>query len=108
MTVSLPKAVEAYFAGTNAHEPDAIAQVFAANGLVHDEAKVHRGRAAIADWARDTVTRYRMTITPLSATAKDGKIVVKAKVEGTFPGSPIELTFNFELDGEAIKSLKVG
>jgi len=54
------------------------------------------------------VNKYRMTMTPLSAAEKDGKAVVKARVEGTFPGSPIELTFNFEIGDGAIKSLKVG
>jgi hypothetical protein len=108
MTVSLPKAVDAYIDGTNAHEPVLIAQAFAEDGVVHDEAKVHRGRAAITEWARDTVNKYRMTMTPLSAAEKDGKAVVKARVEGTFPGSPIELTFNFEIGDGAIKSLKVG
>jgi hypothetical protein len=108
MTVSLPKGIAAYIAGTNAHEPDAIAQAFAEDGIVHDEGKVQRGRAAITEWARDTVNKYRMTMTPLSTAEKDGKAVVKARVEGTFPGSPIELTFNFELGDGAIKSLKVG
>lgn len=108
MTVSLPKAVDAYFASSNAHAPEALAQTFAADAVVTDESRTHRGRAAIAAWARETVDKYRMTIMPLSATEKNGRAVVKAKVEGTFPGSPIELTFNFELDGDGIKSLKIG
>jgi nuclear transport factor 2 (NTF2) superfamily protein len=91
MTVTLPKAVRAYFDGTNVHDAEAIAQAFTADGVVHDEHKVHRGRAAIGVWARDTVGRYRMTTTA-----------------GTFPGSPIELTFRFELGDGAIRSLKIG
>jgi len=106
--VSLPKAVEAYIAAKNAHDPEAAAQTFAEDGIVHDEAKVHRGRAEIAAWTSDTVEKYRMTMTPLSATERGGKTVVIAKVEGTFPGSPIDLTFNFELGDDGIRSLKVG
>ncbi len=108
MTVTLPKAVRAYFDGTNVHDAEAIAQAFTADGVVHDEHKVHRGRAAIGVWARDTVGRYRMTTTPLAASGSDDMAVVKAKVAGTFPGSPIELTFRFELGDGAIRSLKIG
>lgn len=108
MTVSLPKGVEAYIDGTNAHDPEAITKAFAEDGIVHDEGKVHRGRAEIGAWAHDTVDRYRMTVTPLSSSGQDGKLSVKARVEGTFPGSPAELTFNFEIGNGAIKSLKVG
>lgn len=107
MTVSLPKGVDAYVDGTNAHDSAAITKAFADDGSVHDEGKVHRGRAEIAVWARDTVNRYRMTMTPLSSSGEE-KVVLKARVEGTFPGSPADLTFTFEIGDDAIKSLKVG
>jgi len=106
--VPLPKPVADYVAATNAHDPDAIARAFAADGVVHDESKVHRGQAEIAGWARDTMNRYRMTVTPVSVTGKDGKSVLTARVEGDFPGSPIDLKFNFELGEDGIRSLKVG
>lgn len=105
---SLPKPIVAYVAAKNAHDPDAVAQAFAADGIVFDEGKVHRGTAEIAEWARAAMNRYRMTMSPLSVTGKDGKTVLTARVEGTFPGSPIELNFNFELGEGGIRSLKIG
>jgi hypothetical protein len=108
MAVSLPKAVRAYFDGSNAHDADAIAQAFAVDGIVHDEHKNHGGRAAIGAWARETIDKYRTTITPLSVGESDGTATVKAKVSGTFPGSPIELTFRFEFGEHGIRSLKIG
>ena len=108
MAISLPKAVRAYFNGSNAHYADAIAEAFAADGVVHDEHKTHSGRAAIAAWARETIDKYRTTMTPLSVSESDGTAMVRAKVSGTFPGSPIELTFRFELGESGIRSLKIG
>jgi len=106
--VSLPKPVADYVVAKNAHDPDAVARAFVAGGVVHDEGKVHRGQSEIVEWARDAMNRYRMTMTPLSVDGKDGKSLLTARVEGNFPGSPIELKFSFELSGEGIRSLKVG
>ncbi len=62
MTIALPKAIDAYFAGSNAHAPAAIAEAFAVDGVVHDEGKTHRGRAAITAWARETIDKYRTAL----------------------------------------------
>ncbi|RDV03990.1 nuclear transport factor 2 family protein [Undibacter mobilis] len=106
--VLLPKAVADYIAATNAHDTKAIVAAFAETGAVHDEGKLHRGRDAIASWADHTVANYRMTMTPLAATEADGQTVVKARVSGTFPGSPLDLTFNFIFGADGIRELKVG
>jgi len=106
--VSLPKAVAAYVAATNAHDAKAIAAAFAEAGIIHDEGKVHRGRPRIAAWAEDTVAKYRMTMTPLAAAELGKSTVVKARISGTFPGSPLELTFNFVTSVNGIDELKVG
>jgi ketosteroid isomerase-like protein len=108
MTVTLPQAVRAYFDGTNAGDASAVASAFAADGVVRDEKKVHSGRAAIGAWARDTIGKYNMTTTPLSLSGDGCNPTVKARVAGTFPGSPIELTFRFELGAEKIRSLTIG
>ena len=106
--ISLPEPIAVYVSAKNSHDPDAVAKAFAADGIVYDEGKIHRGRAEIVQWARDAMNRYRMTMAPLSLTSQNGKTVMKARVEGTFPGSPIELNFNFELGEDGIRSLKIG
>jgi hypothetical protein len=108
MAISLPKAVEAYFDASNAYDADALAKTFAASAIVYDEGKMHRGRAEIGAWARDTIRKYQTVLTPLGINGNDGSVAVRAKVSGTFPGSPIELTFNFEIGDEGIRSLKIG
>lgn len=106
--VSLPEAVAAYVAATNAHDAKSIAAAFADAGVVHDEGKVHRGRPQIAAWAEDTVAKYRMTMTPLAAAESGNVIALKARISGTFPGSPLELTFNFVTGEDGVHELKVG
>jgi hypothetical protein len=36
-----------------------------------------------------------------------GKFVVTCRLTGSFPGSPVNLRFFFELDGEKIASLEI-
>ena len=38
----------------------------------------------------------------------DGLSIVKVRVAGTFPGSPIELRFRFRLEGRLIDALEIG
>ena len=108
MIIPLPKPMDAYFAASNAHDADAIARAFVTGGIVHDEGKVYRGRAAIKAWALGTIEKYRTQMVPLAVSSTGDTTAVKTKVSGTFPGSPIELTINFEIGNGGIKSLKIG
>jgi hypothetical protein len=38
---------------------------------------------------------------------KGDQIVVTGRVSGNFPGSPVDLRFFFELEGDKISSLKI-
>lgn len=108
MPPELPTPVADYFAASNAHDPDAVAALFAEDGRVHDERQDHRGRSAIRGWAEHSFREYRMVQTPRLARDEGGATVVTAGVAGTFPGSPIELDFRFVADGEGIRELKIG
>ena len=108
MPSELPPLIAEYFAASNAHDPDAVAALFAEDARVHDERQDHRGREAIRGWAEETFREYRMVQTPRQAREEDGDTVVRTGVSGTFPGSPIELDFRFVVDGERIRELKIG
>jgi len=108
MAVHLPQAVAAYFAGSNTHSPDALAAAFARDGVVRDEGHRFAGREAIAAWAKASNAKYGMQTTPLSATQSGNDVAVTASVAGTFPGSPITLTFRFGLAADGIRSLDIG
>jgi len=74
---------------------------------VRDEGEDITGHPAIAAWARKVRDKYSATARVLSHEARDGADFVTAKVSGTFPGSPIELTYRFGVSGGKITSLAI-
>jgi SnoaL-like domain len=106
MTLELPKPVAAYFA-TDKADAEAVSGCFTENAVVKDEAHTYQGRAAIKQWKTDASAKYQYTCEPLACERKDGKIVVTCRLTGNFPGSPVDLRFFFELDGDQIASLEI-
>ena len=107
MSINLPKPVAAYFAAEQAGDAGALAQCFAADGVVRDEGGTFTGTDAIERWNTTARANYHHTVVPLSATERDGAIVVLGRVAGDFPGSPVDLQHAFRLDGEKIASLEI-
>ena len=108
MLLDLDRPILTYFEATNAHQADAVAALFTADGLVHDESADHRGREAIRDWAEGTYEKYGVALAPLAVREDGDAMVVTSDVSGTFPGSPIRLAFRFVTDGERIRELRIG
>jgi ketosteroid isomerase-like protein len=108
MTIDLKPPLSSYFEASSTHDADAVAALFGETALVHDENADHRGRAAIRDWAQGTYDKYDVRLTPGEAVADGEATVVTTGVSGTFPGSPIELTFRFFVDGDRIEELRIG
>lgn len=108
MSADLPHVIEAYFEASNAADPERLADLFAATGEVRDEAKIYKGREAIAAWARDSQARYAMQTDPLAVVREDDVQVVTARVTGTFPGSPLDLTHRFTVMEDGIRLLEIG
>jgi ketosteroid isomerase-like protein len=107
MSINLPKPIAAYFAAEKAGDAGALARCFANDGVVHDEGGSFAGRAAIERWNTTARAKYHHTVVPLSATDREGAIVVLCRVAGEFPGSPLELQHVFRLDDETIASLEI-
>jgi hypothetical protein len=105
--VALPKPIEAYIVGSNAHDPDACAGCFADDAIVRDEGREMRGVAAVRDWMDAAIAKYRHTVEVLSSAKTDGGVMVTCRVSGNFPGSPVELRYAFVVAGEKITRLEV-
>ncbi len=97
MALSLPSAVESYFAAANTTDADAVAACFTADALVHDEGHDIRGRDAIRAWAADARAKYSFRAEPSAIETQAGGPVVTAHVAGDFPGSPVDLRYRFKL-----------
>jgi hypothetical protein len=106
--IDLPSILQKYFQAQNAHDIEALVAYFAADATVRDEGRDIIGADAIRAWKVETSAKYRITIEPLESRSEAGKTIVVAKVSGTFPGSPANLTYRFGLSADdRIRSLEV-
>jgi hypothetical protein len=103
----LPKPIELYFSFEDSNNTDVLAACFAADATVQDEGHTYKGLAAIKEWKAETKKKYDPTIEPRETVERDGKTVVRSRVSGNFPGSPVNLEFIFSLKGDRIASLEI-
>jgi len=111
--INLPSAISAYVEAANAQDAARVAAAFLPDAIAHDEGHVHRGRAEIAAWAEKSAREYGAIMAPLAidridgADGKDEHYALRTEVSGSFPGSPITLTFHFALQSNSIAALEV-
>ncbi|WPZ35024.1 nuclear transport factor 2 family protein [Thalassobaculum sp. OXR-137] len=97
-----------YFDAAKETGGDAPLDAFSPDATVRDEGKTHVGHAAIEAWWRAAHEAYGHTAEPCEIRDEDGRTVVRARVEGQFPGSPALLTFTFGLRDARISTLEIG
>ena len=108
MSLQLPVPIERYIQIANSGTPEAVPECFAPDAIVRDEGQTYEGVAAIKDWMATTKKKYGHTVTPLELAEHGGQSVLKARLAGSFPGSPITVNFNFLLAGGKIGALAIG
>jgi hypothetical protein len=107
MSLDLPASIARYFAADIDPNPQSVAECFSENGAVRDKSQVHTGHDEIRRWKVDYSKKYTARSTPLSVAHDRGRTVVTCKVEGSFPGSPIDLRFFFRVEGDKIGELEI-
>ena len=107
MSIQLPDPIERYIEIANSGTPEAAPECFAPDATVYDEGQTYEGVAAIRNWMAATKKKYDHTVAPLELAERGGKSVLKARLAGSFPGSPITVSFNFVLADGKIRSLEV-
>lgn len=105
--MNLPKVILDLVKAQNEFDSTAYANCFAETAIVHDEGKMHTGRTAIEHWIAESNEKYRSVMKPLDYQQNGTTGVLSTEVSGTFPGSPLILKFNFEINNGLIQSLKV-
>jgi hypothetical protein len=108
MSIDLESAIDLYVKVENSGEVRLLADCFASNATVRDEGHNYVGLASIQQWKAETKKKYSHTVEPLQVTRRDGKTILKAKLAGNFPGSPVTLNFSFVLEEGKIASLDIG
>ena len=107
MTIELPAVVAAYFNAENAHDAEGVAACFGADGEVRDERERHQGPDAIRAWKQASSEKYAATVALLDCTPTAHGCVVEGEVSGNFPGSPVVLGLDFQIEGEKISVLEI-
>jgi ketosteroid isomerase-like protein len=97
MSAPLPQPLTEYFRATNEHDVAATLASFAADAIVEDEGRQYLGLAAIRKWIEETIRKYDFTVEVKGTHVADGKTVVAGLVAGAFPGSPVNMTYEFTL-----------
>tara|TARA_Y100001972_G_C7666829_1_gene337424 strand:- start:5069 stop:5386 length:318 start_codon:yes stop_codon:yes gene_type:complete len=102
---NLPKAVSDLVKAQDSFDSLAYANCFTEAAVVFDEGKTHKGRAEIKNWIERANQEYGITMKPLEYL--ENEQVLKAEISGTFPGSPLVLSYRYEFENELIRSLKI-
>ena len=103
--MNLPKIVSDLVAAQNDFDSAAYANCFTETAIVFDERKTHTGREEIKDWIDKANKEYRATMQPIDYS--DTEQTLKTEVSGSFPGSPIMMTYYYEFKNGLIQSLKI-
>lgn len=104
--LDLPQPVAAYFTA-DIGDIESFSRCFTDNAVVQDEGNTYRGLTAIKEWKANASTEYQYTSVPFACEVKDEKIIVTSRVVGNFPGSPVDLRYFFQLNGDKIASLEI-
>ena len=104
--LNLPKPVAAYFSAEKTGA-DAVCRCFTENAIVKDEGHTYEGQAEIKRWRDQAAAKYEFTSEPFACEERDGKTVVTSELTGNFPGSPVDLRFFFEHQGDKIAALEI-
>jgi hypothetical protein len=108
MSIQLPAPIDRYIRIENSGDVEALSECFAADAVVHDEGRSYEGLDAIKRWKAETKKKYGHTVTPLEVADRDGSTVLKVRLSGDFPGSPVTVAFSFVLAHGRIASLRIG
>ncbi len=107
MSIHLPPPIALYVKAENAGDVESLSECFAPDAIVRDERHAYEGLAAIKEWKAETKKKYKHTVEPLAVARRNGKTVLKARLTGGFPGSPVTLEFSFTLEDGKIVSLEI-
>lgn len=107
MKTELPAPVAGFFQAHNSGETDNFLDLFTADAVVFDEAHEYRGDA-IKTWIVSAIANYHPLHGEVISLLPDGsQTVATAQVSGTFPGSPVQLRYQFTLRDGKIAALSI-
>jgi hypothetical protein len=107
MSIHLPRPIDLYIKAENSGDVEALSECFAPDATVRDEGRTYEGLAAIKEWKAETKKKYNHSVAPLEVAQRGARTILKGKLGGNFPGSPVILEFSFVLEDGKIASLEI-
>lgn len=109
MNIPVNSTIATYIQASNNNDTDALISCFDVNAIVTDEGRTYRGIEEIRQWITESRAVYAFTLEAIGTTPQneDKVTVVTCRVTGTFPGSPVDLSFFFTLQGDSIVALTI-
>jgi hypothetical protein len=101
--------IAAYFAAKSTDDIDAMLAPFSADAVVRDvdgNQQMH-GLQQIRGWMDETVRKYRYTVEVLDVEDGGEATIVRCRLAGSFPGSPVDLRYAFRVSEGKIASLDI-
>ncbi len=105
--MNLPKVLNDLVTAQNNFDSAAYAKCFSETAAVFDEGKTHTGRKEIESWIADANDRYKAVMQPIGFEENEKESLLKAEVSGSFPGSPLVMTYHLRIADDLIQSLKI-
>lgn len=106
MSIQLSPLCEKFIESMNAFQSGPFLNCFASDAIVEDEAKTHRGQAAIQEWIEEAFTAYQPVLSVETVVSNSKETVIIGPVTGTFPGSPITLCYHLTITDGKIHHLR--
>ncbi|MBN7811838.1 nuclear transport factor 2 family protein [Algoriphagus sp. H41] len=103
--MNLPQVLTALVEAQNKLDSAAFSECFTESAIVFDEGKTYRGRKEIQNWIDKANKEFQTSMKPLEYSEAEKQL--KAEIAGSFPGSPLVLTYQYDFDKGLIQSLKI-
>ena len=102
-----PEIILRYLNAANEGRIDDATACFSPTAVVEDEGHTFTGSDSIRKWIDETTRKYQPQGDVLAVENIDDVVVASVRVSGNFPGSPIELEYQFTLTSEIISHLSI-
>jgi len=107
VTLDLPSPLDLYVEAETSGDLAALGTYFAADAVVHDEGATIVGLEAIRAWKAEARAKYQYQVEPLGVSEQGSLVKMPARLSGSFPGSPVEVVYSFEVADGKIVSLEI-
>ncbi|TRA84994.1 nuclear transport factor 2 family protein [Rhizobium rhizogenes] len=105
--MDMPQIVNMYFDADTRNDADGLLQTLDVDAVVEDENARYQGSAAIRQWWVAAKSSAQYVAEPVETTVDGDKVLVRARVSGKFPGSPVMLIHAFTIKDDRIVRLEI-